>query len=324
MRIPQERHFRIAGPGDGPELFLRWLWPSQPRAEAPAVLYVHGATFPSALSIAHPFDGISWGSELCRAGFHVWGLDFCGFGQSARFPAMTEPADAHPALGRTADASAQLEAAVRFICAQQGISRVSLIAHSWGSMPAAHFAGRCPELVDRLVLFGPIARRTGNAETPRLPAWRLVSLQEQWDRFVAELPAGETPVLLRRHFEEWGPLYLDSDPESRTHSPAAVKIPNGPTQDIADALNGRFPYDPGLVRCPIAIIRGEWDSLCTDDDARWLFGTLRAAVLRRDVKISRGTHLMHLESSRFALYREAEAFLLGGDLAPAGESRSPV
>jgi pimeloyl-ACP methyl ester carboxylesterase len=123
-------------------------------------------------------------------------------------------------------------------------------------------------------------------------------------------------VLLRRHFDEWGPLYLDSDRDSRTRSPPAVKIPNGPAQDIAGALGGQLAYDPGLIRCPVAIIRGEWDSLCTDDDAHWLFAALRSTALRRDVKISRGTHLMHLEASRFALYRETEAFLRGGDAAP--------
>ena len=49
--------------------------------------------------------------------------------------------------------------------------------------------------------------------------------------------------------------------------------------------------------------------MCTDQDARWLFDALRASPMRCDVKISRATHLMHLEASRFALYREAEAFL---------------
>jgi len=28
------------------------------------------------------FDGRSWRDELCAAGFHVWGLDFHGFGRS--------------------------------------------------------------------------------------------------------------------------------------------------------------------------------------------------------------------------------------------------
>jgi hypothetical protein len=48
-----------------------------------------------------------------------------------------------------------------------------------------------------------------------------------------------------------------------------------------------------------------------------VFDALRASPLRRDVKISRGTHLMHLEESRSTLYRETEAFLEGHDRAPA-------
>ena len=64
------------------------------------------------------------------------------------------------------------------------------------------FAGRCPELVDRLVFFGPIARREPKGERVRLPGWRLISLDDQWNRFTETVPSGEPPVLLRRHFEE--------------------------------------------------------------------------------------------------------------------------
>ena len=46
---------------------------------------------------------------------------------------------------------------------------------------------------------------------------------------------------------------------------------------------------------PVAIIRGEWDSMCRDDDAQWLFAAFARAPIRRDVKIGRATHLMHLE-----------------------------
>ena len=51
-----------------------------------------------------------------------------------------------------------------------------------------------------------------------------------------------------------------------------------------------------------------------DADALWLFDALSSSAMRRDVKIGRATHLMHLEQNRFALYREAETFLSGGDL----------
>jgi pimeloyl-ACP methyl ester carboxylesterase len=168
-------------------------------------------------------------------------------------------------------------------------------------------------LVDRLVLFGPIARREPGGEPARLPEWRLISLQDQWDRFVGDVPPGEPPVLSERHFREWGETYLDIDPDSRTRSPAAVKTPSGAFQDIFDAWGGDLAYDPGLVRAPVAIIHGEWDSLCTDQDAKWLFDAMRASPVRRSIKIGRATHLMHLETNRRPLYRETEAFLRGGD-----------
>ena len=313
-----EEQFRIPGPLSELRLFLRYAPPTRHLNDTiKVVLYVHGGTFPSALSIAHRFDGRSWRDELCAAGFHVWGLDFHGFGNlSDPYPEMAEPADAHSPLGRAESASWQLEHAVRFVTAHHGVPRISLIAHSWGTIVTGRLAGRSPELVDRLVMFGAIARRTREGSGQRLPAWRLISLKDQWDRFVADVPRGEAPVLSEQHFEDWGKRYLDVDPESRSRSPAAVRTPSGAFQDIFDAWGGELAYDPALVRAPVAIIRGEWDSYCTDDDARWLFDALKASPLRRDVKISRATHLMHLEENRYALYREAETFLSGADAAP--------
>jgi pimeloyl-ACP methyl ester carboxylesterase len=320
---PREEHFRTPSHHQGLSLFLRYLPPGREAAPSgKVVLYVHGGTFPSALSIAHRIDGRSWRDELCAAGFHVWGLDFHGFGElSDAYPEMAQPPDSHAPLGRAEDASRQLEQAARFICAHHEVARFSIIAHSWGSIVTGRFAGHRPELVDRLVFFGPIARRPRRADPVRLPAWRLISLEDQWDRFVADVPAGEPPVLLQRHFAEWGEAYLDVDRDSRTRSPASVKTPSGAFQDIFDAWGGELAYDPGLVRAPVAIIRGEWDSLCPDQDARWLFDALKSSPIRRDIKIGRATHLMHLEENRYALYREAETFLRGDD-GPAKPPRS--
>jgi pimeloyl-ACP methyl ester carboxylesterase len=308
---PHEEHFRISSPEAGLLLFLRCL-PAKTdrRAENRVVLYVHGGTFPSGLSIAHRFDGRSWRDALCAAGFHVWGLDFHGFGRlSDPYPEMQRPAEGVPPLGRAEDVCRQLEEAVRFILSHHGVERISIIAHSWGSIVAGRFAARHPDIVDRLVLFGPIARRTPTADPIRLPGWRLISLADQWNRFTETVPRDEPPVLSRRHFDDWGERYLDLDPDSRSRSPASVKVPSGAFQDIFDAWAGMLAYDPGKVRNPVAIIRGEWDTYCTDEDARWLFDAFSASPIKRDIKISRGTHLMHLETMRRALYRESIAFL---------------
>jgi pimeloyl-ACP methyl ester carboxylesterase len=312
---PREQHYWIAAPQKGLKLFLRHLAPANGRSHPHPVLYVHGATFPSALSIAHRFDGFSWRDALGEAGFDVWGFDFLGFGASDRYPEMNAPADANQPLCCTQDASEQLEAAVRFILAQHGVPRLSLITHSWGSMPAGRLAARLPDLVDRLVLFGPITQRPPRRDEkpPAVPAWRVVTLTDQWERFVEDVPASEPPVLDRAHFADWGERYLDSDREARQRKPPSVKIPSGPYADILVAWHGELTYDPAAIRLPVAIIRGAWDGLVTDNDARWLFDAFTTAPEKRDIKISRGTHLMHLETMRHALYAESIAFLRGED-----------
>jgi pimeloyl-ACP methyl ester carboxylesterase/heme-degrading monooxygenase HmoA len=321
----REEVFLIPGPRDGMSIFLRRLGPLNISRKR-AVLYVHGATFPSALSIAHRFDGRSWRDALCDAGFSVWGLDFYGFGNSDRYPEMSLAADANAPLGMAAESADQLAIAVKFILEYEGLAVVSMISHSWGSMPVGRFAGSHPALVDRWVLFAPIARRepSSYAPTPSGPAWRMISVQDQWNRFVEDVPVNESPVLLRRHFDEWAQRYLATDSASSGSTPPAVKTPAGPFIEILRAWNGELAYDPSLVRAPIAIIRGAWDGLVTDADAGWLFEAFSGSTIKRDTKIGRATHLMHLESMRFALWRESINCLVGedeGNNAPAGRTQ---
>jgi pimeloyl-ACP methyl ester carboxylesterase len=314
-----EEHFFIPAPDGALRLFLRLL--EARTAKGPgrrAVLYVHGATFPSGLSVAHRFDGRSWRDSLCDAGFDVWGLDFLGFGHSDRYPQMAEPPEGHEPLSLAKETAQQLAAAARFILEHQGLQSLSIVAHSWGSMPVGLFAGEHPTLVDRIVLFAPLARRNATRclPLPTGPAWRVVTAEDQWARFVEDVPPDEPPVLSRVHFNEWAKAYLDSDPHSRTLDPPGVKVPSGPAVEILRAWQGHLAYDPARVRAPVCIIRGSWDGLIPDEDARWLFDAFSRATLKRDIKIGRGTHLMHLESMRYALWQETVGFLQGGDSAP--------
>jgi pimeloyl-ACP methyl ester carboxylesterase len=310
---PREQHFRIPCAHAGCSLFLRYLPAMHPPwQERRHVLYVHGATFPSALSVAYRFDGRSWRDALNDAGFDVWAFDFLGFGESDRYPAMDEAATAHGPLCDARDGGEQVTAVIRFILDHARTERISLVSHSWGSMPAGRFAGRHPGQIDRWLLFGPISRRPPR-RYESAPAWRQITVEDQWRRFTEDVPPTAEPVLSRRHFDEWGERYLDSDAASRARDPAGVKVPSGPFADILRAWHGELAYDPALVRAPIAIVRGEWDGLATDEDARWLFDAFTASPMKCDIKISRATHLMHLERMRIVLWRETNNFLLGHD-----------
>ena len=303
----------------GLRIYLRHQSPaaSTPCPRESPVLFVHGATFPSALAAGYRFDGVSWMTDLASRGFDVWALDFLGYGESDRYPEMREPAAANPPLGRAPEAARQIAAAAAFItsrseaCRPQDSAKVSLVAHSWGTIAAGRYAAEHPGRVDRLVLFGPVARRARDPDTSVAPAWQVVTADEQAARFTGYVPAGEPPVFDSRHLSAWGPAYLASDPTSGERTPRSVRIPNGPIADLVAAWSGRLPYDPAMITVPTLIVRGEWETITTDADARWLYDALVHAPVRRDVKIGRATHVAHLETSRRELYAETALFLAG-------------
>jgi pimeloyl-ACP methyl ester carboxylesterase len=303
-----QQTFRLPASGSRPSLFVR----RQPLAGGPAVLYVHGATFPSALSVGFDFGGGSWLDDWNARGFDAWAFDFAGFGESGRYAAMAEPADRHRPLGRAPEAAEQIAAVLAVMRRETGQSRASLVAHSWGSMPAARAAIAEPDGVDRLVLFAPIARRTTGAAPATLPAWNDVTAEAQHARFVADVPNGHPPVLVA--FDRWAPAYLADDPDAAGRTPPAVRIPNGPRADNGDAWAGRLAWNPADLARPLAIVRGAWDSLCTDADAAWLLAAATSAPQRGDRKLEAGSHLMHLETGRRVLY-EAVGRALTGELS---------
>jgi pimeloyl-ACP methyl ester carboxylesterase len=167
---PKEESFRVSFEQNGLHLFLRHLRAADSTPNGKIVLFVHGATFPSGLAAAFPFSGRTWMQDLSQAGFDTWALDFIGFGGSDRYPEMSQSAEGQPALGRAEIASQQIERAVGFILQNRHAQRISIIAHSWGTMATGLFAGRRPELMDRLVFFAPIAGRTTGADAKLFPA----------------------------------------------------------------------------------------------------------------------------------------------------------
>ncbi len=275
-----------------------------------STLYVHGATFPSDLSLRFKLDGTSWADTLGDACFTVWGLDFAGYGKSERYSDTNRPLDVDPIPGRVEEAAKQIKRAIVQIRKRDGVNSVSIIAHSWGTLAAGYFTEHNPELVNRLVLFGPVGKRREPASNHLLSPTKRVTLEDQLLRFRSETPANLEPALDLDHFKIWGQAYLASDPESSSHTPAAVTVPNGPAADVLAAWSGSFPYNPELIRVSTLIVRGEWDTVTTDKDALWLFNSLTNAPYKRDIKLSAGGHVMHLERNRHALHAVTRDFLL--------------
>ena len=130
--------------------------------EGVPVLYVHGATFPSALSVAYRFGGRSWMDDLAACGFDVWAVDFAGYGGSDRIPKCQAASMVRP-LGRVRRAAGQIARAVTYILGQTAKPRISLIAHSWGTMAAGLYASLHPEAL-RAFACSVRSRSATNAE----------------------------------------------------------------------------------------------------------------------------------------------------------------
>lgn len=293
---------------DGVDSLLVRHWPG--RGEP--VLYIHGATFPSSLSVGYRFHNRSWANHLVDSGFDVWSFDFAGFGGSSRYPQMDRPAAGIMPLGRAGEAVVQIAAVVAHIRSQCGADKVHIVAHSWGTQAAGRYAGEHPDAVNRLVMFGPIAqRRTLGLPSPeQLGGWRFLSVPEQLARFVEDVPLDHPPLLIEPDLWEWGPAYLATDSDAASRTPPSVKIPNGPVADNLAALSGKLAYDPGCVTAPTLIVRGAWDNLCQDADAAWLIDALGARE-KADVVVPAATHLMHLEHGREGLFAATADWLSG-------------
>ena len=136
------------------------------QSTASGVLFVHGATFPTKLSSGYEFHpGDSWLSFVAAQGYLACGLDFLGYGASTRPAAMLAPADRAAPVTRAPEAAAQIALAVEYLHRSRGLTGVHLIAHSWGTIPAATFRPRSASPI-----ISASSWRSRSSARPRAPA----------------------------------------------------------------------------------------------------------------------------------------------------------
>ena len=282
------------------------------RDSLPIVLILHGSAVPVSGNPAYPFGGRSMMQALADDGLDVWSVDFYGFGASDRYPEMNEAPGRHPPLGTAEQQAKQTDSVVAFLRRRYSTEQIDLIGLSGGNMTAGLYAARHHELISRLILFGPVTPFTaGPAPETAVPAYDFVTPQSLWSSFTSrsQKVAGP-PVLDSTMYEGWAATYLDSDPTSRTRTPASVRVPSGWQADLAAISTGRFPYDPGAIRAATLVVMGEWDDdIATFAGAEWLLKRLRQAAQRRLAVIGRGSHTIQFEAERTQLYRVMADFL---------------
>ena len=288
-----------------------------------AVLFIHGASFPSDLAFGFRMSNYSWIDNLAEIGYDVYALDFLGYGNSDRYPEIRAVSAMGKPLGRACDIYKDIDIAVNTILEKTGTEKVSLIAHSWGGSVAALYATKFPEKIAKLVLFSAITTRQDTSSYKEAEhMYQVMTPEERVNGMRSLTPEGETCQLEPEVLEIWGKIWLQSDPLAKNSNTGVVKFPAGFDPDVEDLLHGKSYYDPAGITAPTLIIRGEWDTYPNNADAECLFRSLTNAPHKKYVVIGKGTHVMHLEKSRHQLYDEVRHFLSLGSRSAKKNSQA--
>jgi pimeloyl-ACP methyl ester carboxylesterase len=279
------------------------------------VLFVHGSSFPSALAFDFQMEGMSWMDQLASKGFDVFALDLLGYGLSDRYPEMQ--GSSRVPVGRAREVVRDVASAVEHILRVTGRQKVIVIGHSWGGSVAALYASQYPAKVSKLVMFAGITARaeSGRPVSPDA-AYEEMSPSERIASMARLVPATEPPQLAPEVMLRWGDAWLASDRIGFHHGVGRVRFPSGPSQDVADLKHGRPYYDPSAIQAPTLLIRGQWDAYPDNDDFTALLAQLTRAKGSKYIVVAQGTHVMHLERARHALYDAVLEFLEGAAARP--------
>ncbi|MCK0192725.1 alpha/beta hydrolase [Arenibacter sp. F20364] len=276
-----------------------------------AVLFIHGASFPSELASGFKMNGLSWMDNLANTGYDVFSLDFLGYGKSDRYDYMLDEIKKNKQIKSGGEEVVQdIDIAVNYILKELNITKVHLIGHSWGATVSGHYATLFPEKVNKLILFAPFIQRNGSTDWHRTEElYKDLPPSERVEQFISQIPKGQDLTFAPEVLGEWKNIWLESDSTSKTRSPFSIRYPRAWEIDLYNCWNGNCFFNASKIKNSTLLIRGEWDAAFSFEDAERLFAELENTPSKRYVVIDKSTHVLHLEKNRFALYNEVILFL---------------
>jgi pimeloyl-ACP methyl ester carboxylesterase len=308
--------FMVPSGDPGIEIFVRNKRRADLARYAPGniVLFVHGATYPAETSFDLKLEGLSWMEFIAGHGYDVYLMDVRGFGRSARPREMDEPPEKNPPVARTATAAADLGAVVDFILRRRGVTKLCLLAWSWGTRITGYYTAAHNDKVHRLALYAPGWLRTSPSMTDTggpLGAYRTVTVEAAKKRKRAGVPPEKVQELMPdAWFDAWASATFATDPVGARQNPPVLRAPNGSVQDNREFWSaGKPQYDPAAIRVPTFLIVAEWDADNPPAMSQALFAALTGAPYKRLVLIGEGTHSVMIEKNRMQLFREVQLFL---------------
>jgi pimeloyl-ACP methyl ester carboxylesterase len=278
------------------------------------LLFVHGATQPSEATFDLPIEGLSWMDYIAQHGWDVYLLDVRGYGRSTRPPEMDQPAASNPPIVTTDVAVKDVGSAIDFILQRRGVSKLSLMGWSWGTVIMGAYTADHNDKVDRLVLYAPTWLRTSpppQTALPPLGAYVAAPMATARQRLQAGAPdERKNDLMPASWFEAWSAAALASDPVGSKQEPPVLRSPAGIFHDNRNYWDtGKAYYDPARIKVPTMVVVAEWDQVTPSQGAQALFHKLPSGPNKRFVEIGEGTHFVMLEKNRSQLFQEVQSFL---------------
>ncbi len=255
----------------------KWIWLGQ------QPLYYHAwgdpADKPAVLVHGRQIEGSETWRELAgglaRSGMYVVALDLPGYGHSQRDPAGSYTVRTQArALGQALN--------------QMGLFNATVITLDTGAAVATQLASEQPQFIGRLVLISPVIEQS-------MPPWRRFALRTPY--------VGQALVWAERAggpVWEWQVRHSFADAASMPAGylkrlRATMQI----TGTVATLLAAeQAPHDDDLpealatLKAPTLVLRGEYDSVVTEEAAQALVGQFRVAQV---VTLSATGRYAHVE-----------------------------
>jgi pimeloyl-ACP methyl ester carboxylesterase len=315
VKLATESYY-IPARDPGIQLYVRNKRPEAMTTFTPdrIVLFVHGATYPAETAFDLELEGLSWMDYIAQRGYDVYLMDVRGYGRSTRPPEMAQPAKENRPIVHTDVAVKDFETVVDHILARRGVTKINLMAWSWGTVIAGAYAAQNNDKVERLVLYAPLwLRQTPSSirvEGP-LGAYRTVTMEAARQRWLTGVAVEKQKDLIPSGwFEAWWKANLEADPVGAEQNPPVVRAPNGVVEDGQRYWNvdTRY-YDASQIQVPVLLVHAEWDADTPAYMAQALFARLTGAPIKRYVIVGEGTHTVIMERNRMHLFREVQLFL---------------
>jgi pimeloyl-ACP methyl ester carboxylesterase len=288
------------------------LWEVQRDDADVAVLFVHGATYPSLAAFGPPESPSSWLSRTADTETAAFAVDLRGYGDSER-PTTFEADGTADVPSRATAAATDIEAALKRI--RERFDRVHLVGYSWGSI----VCGRCltsgGESVASLTQFAPVYQPSAEKterwapDEPPTPARTVTreAARQRWDR---QFPDGADPSQYRPDgaFEAFWNTLAESGQSVPDADQPTIEAPNGTLLDLVAGASGDPVYDAADISVPTFVVRGSLDPTATRGDALTLYDELGCGDDREYAEIAGGTHFLPLERRRSALFDAVSGF----------------